>query len=406
MLKKRIIKQGNGVWDILQSFSSSMGTLKNLVAFTTPILLSQDEISRKKRAGVYKKIFYNILFKPNKIKSGDEVRFKKPTQDQIEKLVDVVFEQRLPGIRNQDAFFKGVFLLVNSHYESLLKDLLIYNYQANPEKIVDYKLNINLSDFKKFRTITAAISYFAEDFISREIDGLNLERIKDRLKKEISLEPNLINWELINEIRERRNNIVHRKGKVDDKYILKSKNPFELKLNDQLFISLEYLNKSFFEIQFCGCIIAFNCISKWDKDYELSLIQLFRRVTYWSLVDKELNFVTRIYQYSKRFSPKNSDDKQCLNSIRLDYCIALRDLKSTQKLISELGNITCRSLTPIQKVSFYILKGKFSKALVHFSEAVKARQVTLDVYKEHPVFRVIWENETLNASFLKAFKKS
>ena len=148
-------------------------------------------------------------------KEDTEVEENKATSKEVpvEKLEDFLYQvTRTPKLqdKNFEILSNGAFLILNNHFEYLFADLLTFHFTTNKKVLEEKNISISLNELKNYSTVEEAYN----DILFREVEkillDLSFDEIKNYFKKlDVSLSEKLIDWELINEIRERRHLIVH-----------------------------------------------------------------------------------------------------------------------------------------------------------------------------------------------------
>ena len=295
--------------------------------------------------------------------------------------------------------------MLNNYFEYLFADLLSFHFSNNKNIIEEKNISISLSELKNYSTIDEA----HKDLLFKEIEklllDLNFEEVKDYFKKlDVSLAEESINWNLINEIRERRHLIVHNNSLVNQKYINKSKNIFNFIVGDAVKIEEDYLKNAIDEILFAGSLLIANCWEKWEKEFASDAISEIMVLTFDLLKRKNYNLVIRLCKYvEKNIKPRDENEETYLLHIKFNFCIALKRLEKNKELICELEKIRVINLTPIYKLAKSILSDEIEGVRNTFKQAVIVDQLIIDQYYEWPLFEDLRENIELNEYCLAQF---
>jgi hypothetical protein len=394
------------VHDILESFSRNIRNLEHLLGGILPKALEADANVRSVKNLTYKELVFEILWKPNQIVRNGEKKYKWPNKEQFDKLSEAVFSLRTPPDKDAETLIEGVFLLINSYFEYLLHDLLSYYYEKYPYILESEKVKITIGDLRKFNTIDDAMKTYLAERSAAILSFMQFDDYKKQLlKAKIDLQDKIINWVALKEVRERRNVIVHRKSRVDKKYIDASMNIFNLKIGEKAIISSEYLFYAIQEIQTAGDLLCLNCWEKWDTENQITPIEMFNRICYWSVVDKKYDYVIRIYPYSKRLAAKNQKEANYLMEANFDYLFSLKRLNNLSRLKKELLIYKSRNLSTRYRMLYHIITGNLSSAIKLFAAVKKANQLTLNGYNTWPIFEDIRNDARLHQRALKLLSK-
>lgn len=299
----------------------------------------------------------------------------------------------------------GAFLMLNNYFEYLFADLLSFHFSTKTNIIEEKNISISLSELKNYSSIDEA----HQDLLYREIEklllDLNFEEIKDYFKKlDVHLSEDLINWDLINEIRERRHIIVHNNSIVNRKYITKSKNIFQKNEGEKIEPTSEYLKNAINEVLYAGVILIFNCWGKWDAKRSTDAISEIMDLTFKLLKDKNYNLVLRFATYVEKYiKPKCEKDEGYLLSIRINKCLSLKKMNDSS-LQNEIKNLKVSMLSPIYKVAKMLLEDDLENAKLIFNQVIDVDDILVDQYLEWPLFEDLRNDEEINKHIIELFK--
>lgn len=345
-----------------------------------------------------------------------------------EKGIDAIQEEEPPKIPKEkiDAFFyklhkapkiqtknfeilsNSTFLMLNNYFEFLFADLLSFHFTNNKNIIEEKNISISLSELKNFTTIEEAY----KDLLFKEIEklllDLNFEELKDYFRKlGVSLADDFINWDLINEIRERRHLIVHNNAIVNQKYLNKTKNIFNLNIGDNVNVKNDYLKNAIDEILFAGSLLIFNCWGKWDKNYTSNAISEIVNLTFYLLGRRNYSLVNRVCEYvEKKIKPRNEDEETSFLHIKFNHCISLKRISQKGELKTKLENIRTGNLTPIYKLAKSILIDDFDEVKSIFNQAIIVDNLIIDQYFEWPLFEDLRNNEDFHRFCISQFESN
>jgi hypothetical protein len=289
--------------------------------------------------------------------------------------------------------------MLNNYFEYLFSDLLSYYFKKNSSALGGKKITLSLEELKKYSSINEA----HEDLIYKEVESLllelNFEELKSYFKEKlkIGLEEELINWSFINEIRERRHIIVHNNSIVNNKYLVRTNNPFSLRLNKEALIDNKYFLSAFNEIKVAGVLLCLNCWGNWDKDQTTDAIEEIMDISFQNLKQDNYDFVNKICMYTeKNIRSRNDDEDDCIYRIKFNHCIALKNLGQKDELAKKLSAIKIGALSPIFKIVHNILKDKDIDAVKLLDKAKAVGDLSLEQYQDWPIFKSIRANNELN----------
>lgn len=324
--------------------------------------------------------------------------------------IDTFFYKMLKAPKIQSKNFEilsnSTFLMLNNYFEYLFADLLSFHFTNNKNIIEEKNISISLSELKNFTTIEEAY----KDLLFKEIEklllDLNFEELKDYFKKlGVGLAEDFVNWDLINEIRERRHLIVHNNAIINQKYLNKSKNIFNLNIGDKVNIEKEYLKNAIDEVLFAGALLIFNCWGKWDKNYTSDAISEIVNLTFDSLKRKNYSLVIRTCEFvEKMIKPRNEEEETYFLHIKFNHCIALKRISNKKELNIKLENIKVGNLTPIYKLAKSVLIEDIEGIKNVFNQAIIVDDLIIDQYYEWPLFEDLRNNEDLHKFCLLQFE--
>lgn len=307
--------------------------------------------------------------------------------------------------KNLEILSNSTFLMLNNYYEYLFADLLSFHFTNNNNIIEEKNISISLSELKNFTTIEEAY----KDLLFKEIEklllDLNFEELKNYFKKlDVSLAENYINWNLINEIRERRHLIVHNNGIVNQKYLNKSNNLHNLKIGDSVNVDNDYLKTAIDETLYAGALLIINCWAKWDKEFSSDAVSEIVDLSFECLKKKKYHLVIRLCEYAeKEIKPRNEAEEIYFLNIKINHCIALKELSRTKDLNSKIGNIRFGTLTPIYKLAKSILIDDFKEAQNIFNQAIIVDNLIKDQYLDWPLFENLRNNDEIHKYCISQF---
>ncbi|MBS1776443.1 MAG: hypothetical protein JSS64_09215 [Bacteroidetes bacterium] len=394
--------------DLYHSFINNITSVEVFFMRLAPVAENEDKAIEKERGDYLensmKEVFGDDFENEEK---GEKKEFKISEDDLNKFLYKMQLAPRIPA-KNYGTLTKGAFIMLNNYFEFLFSDLLAYNFRKNTSSIDGKKISISLEDLKKYLSIEEAY----DDLIYKEVEALLLELNFEELKAyfsaklNISLEVDLINWDFINEIRERRHIIIHNNSIVNNKYISRSKNPFKYKLNDEVEISHEYFLNALNEIKLAGVLLCLNCWGSWDKDNTTEAIEEIVNISFYDLKEAKYDFVNKICAYTdKNIKARSDEEDDIIYRIKFNHCIALKRLNKKEELAKKLTTIKTGALSPIFKIAHLTLKDKHKDAVDLIDKAKVADELTIEKYQNWPIFHDIRNDEKLHKKAIEAFEK-
>jgi hypothetical protein len=410
----------SSVENIYKSFYQNIHAIEAFFKRLSPIAETHDKEMQKEINDVVFDAFKEIMGEErwNRLKKAsekqteekDKIDGDKPeeevllTVEEVKRLSVKLARTSKSRPKNYNILAKGAFIMLNNYFEFIFSDLLTYHFTKNSTAMDSKKVSIALVEFKKYTTVEEAY----RDLIYKEVETLllnmNFEELKAYFteKLNIDLEETHIDWNLINEIRERRHIIVHNNSIVNNKYLTRSGNPFNLKLNSEVLIDNDYFTKALRELKLAGSLLIFNCWGNWDKSTTTKAVSELMVLSFDGLKDADYIFSKAICDYTERYvTPKNDEEHDLLFRIKFNNCIALKKLSLHKELERKLNAIKVGALAPIFKIAHLILKGKLEESLQLFSKAKVADELTLDKYYLWPLFDEIRNNKELHLIALK-----
>jgi hypothetical protein len=394
--------------DLYHSFINNITSVEVFFMRLAPVAENEDKVIEKERGDYLENSMKEVFGDEFENEENGEKKEFKISEEVLNKFVyKMQLAPRIPA-KNYGTLTKGAFIMLNNYFEFLFSDLLAYNFRKNTSSIDGKKISISLEDLKKYISIEEAY----EDLIYKEVEALLLELNFEELKAyfsnklNISLEVDLINWDFINEIRERRHIIIHNNSIVNNKYISRSKNPFKYKLNDEVEISHEYFLNALNEIKLAGVLLCLNCWGSWDKDNATEAIEEIVNISFYDLKDAKYEFVNKICAYTdKNIKARSDQEDDIIYRIRFNHCIALKRLNKKEELAKKLTSIKTGALSPIFKIAHLTLKDKHKDAVDLIDKAKIADELTIEKYQDWPIFQDIRSDEKLHKKAIEAFEK-
>lgn len=259
------------------------------------------------------------------------------SKEMILQLATKIQKQPKISAKNYEILSRSSFLMLNNYFEYLLSDLLSYHYNKFQKSLNEKKFGIALKEINEFESIEE----FTRSLITKEVESMMVELSFDELLEhfhknlEIDNERQIIFWDKIRESRERRHLIVHNSSIVNKKYILRTNNPFNLKIGDVIHIDEEYFRNSCKEFLLAGLILSYNSWGKWDKEKSTEAIYEMMSDSFDLLKQNEYLIVSRFTNYCQKIEPRNEEQEDALLRIKFNRLISLKKLGSESELLKE-----------------------------------------------------------------------
>lgn len=353
----------------------------------------------------------NSDFKEVSLDNDEDAVVQKEDSEEMEQIIEEItqeIEYRIKqehniSPRNYELLSRSSFLMLNNYFEYLLADLLNYYYNKFRKSLNDKEFKITLKELTEFENIDEAI----KSLIIKEVESILVEKSFNELlehfekKLSIGLEKDLIDWNKIVEIRERRHLIVHNSSVVNKKYISRTGNPFKYKLGQEISIDSNYFFQALNEFKLAGQLLLFNCWGEWDKNNIDTAIYEIMVQTYEDLKNENFNLVCKTYKFSKRIEPRNEIQEDYLLRVKFNNAIALKKQNLNNDLKIALKDIKIGTATPIFKISFNLLNDNFENIEELFQKAIMLKEINFDQYQEWPIFDFIRCNNEINEKVTK-----
>ncbi|MGY6650108.1 hypothetical protein [Wenyingzhuangia sp. IMCC45574] len=308
--------------------------------------------------------------------------------------------------RNYDILSRSSFLMLNNYFEYLIADLLSYYYNKYKNSLNEKEFKFTLKELNEFDSIEEA----TKDLIIKEVESLIIDKSFNELlehfedKLSISLEKQLIKWDEIIEVRERRHLIVHNSSVVNKKYILRTKNPYDYKIGDIVHIDKDYFFKSWLQFKLAGQLLIFNCWGNWDKDNIDNAIYEIMIQTFEDINSKNYDLVCKTCKYSDQIDPKNEQQEDIILRIKINNAISLKKQNKTNELKQVLKTIKVGTATPLFKIAHNILNDKYDDLEELFNQSVVVDDLNIDWYLEWPIFDFVRDKSELHQKLIKTFQ--
>lgn len=369
----------------------------------------EDESIKEKSKEFFDQALAEITQEMEGIKNndkGDDTITKEEAEIFFKKFARKLGKQPRISPKNYEILSRSSFLMLNNYFEYLIADLLSYYYNKFKNSLNEKEFKFTLKELNEYDTIEEA----TKDLIVKEVESLIIEKSFNELlehfedKLSISLEKDLINWDEIIEIRERRHLIVHNSSIVNKKYISRTKNPYKYQIGDVVHIDKEYFLKSWSQFKLAGQLLIFNCWGNWDKDNIDNAVFQIMIQTFEDLNSRNYDLVCKTCKYSEQIEPKNEDQEDYILRIKVNNAISLKKQNKDSEVKKVLKKIKVGTATPIFKIAHNILSDKHENLEELFTQAIVVDKLSIDSYLEWPIFDFVREKDEINKALLKTFE--
>jgi hypothetical protein len=376
------------------------------------LAVGEDETIKDNSKQFFKEINAQLIAdRKRREKIKKDGNLDKITHDEIsDALLDEITRKlsKQPKIspKNFEILSRGSFLMLNNYFEYLLADLLTFYYNKFQNSLNAKEFKVSLQELNEYETVEEITKHL----ILKEVESLIIEKTFDQLLEHfeksltISLNRELINWQKIIEIRERRHLVVHNSSIVNKKYLSRTNNPYNLKIGDTVDIDNDYFKESFRELKLAGELLIFNCWGKWDVETTDDAIWEILMTAFENLLENDYDSVLKICAYGNQITPKNPNQEDLILRLKFNRCIALKKQNNKSELDKHLKDIPVGTASPIFKIVYQILNDDHRDLVENFKKAIIVDNFIIDHYIEWPIFDFVRENEELNKKLLETFK--
>jgi len=400
-------KKQDSVENILRSFKTNLHSIKFFFNKFGEIAENEDEDALKNAKEFTKEIMEGLgISVDEKGKSKTNKNEEKPNISE-EKLLEITRKlKKRPKLSAQNfgILSSSSFLMLNNYFEYLIADLLTYHYSKFKDTLNSKEFKISLQEINEYETVEE----LEKHLIFKEVETMLIEMSFDSLIKHfktkfnISSNEEIVNWDIINECRERRHIIVHNASVINKKYLSRTNNPENKKVGDKLSISKEYFQKVFLEIKLAGLLLSYDCWGNWDSEKATSAIKNMLVESFDSLNENNIDFCFRLTSYIKKIKARDEVQEDLLMRAKFNLCIALKNQEKTTELNKTLKTIKVGTSTPLFKLAHAILSEKTEKIILELIEqSFKLDEISYDTYKEWPMFEFTRKKKKLNTQIEK-----
>lgn len=307
---------------------------------------------------------------------------------------------------NYQVLSNGTFIMFNNYFESLIKNILTFYYVKNIKSLNNKEFKVSLKEINEHDTIEELNKFL----VYREVEKMLFEKSFDELLKhfeselKINLERDIIDWDFINEMRERRHIIVHNSSKINKKYIVKSKNPYNYEIGDVVTIDKEYFEKCYHECLLSAAIMVYNCMKKWDKDNLHLFAAIISKHSYNFLKVGKFYYVEKLFNFCKKSEGKSKIEDQALFfNVKINYCISLKKKGNDNELKKALSALSIGNKSIEYKIAHKILSDNHIDLVKYMKKAITIGEIKKENYFDWPLFDFIKADIGLNEEILNLF---
>jgi len=403
---------------IIDSFTNNLDSIRVFVSNVEPIVIAYDEHVSERMAtikGGIKEIITrgrtvtdNVSNIPIKKMEIPKERVEQAVEDIMNVLMDY---KKLPRITmaQVELLYKSSFVMLISFFDYLLYDIIHCYYKMYPERLPDKDLSINLSELKLCADLDEAIDVILNNKVDSIIrEGLKKQKAFFKKTLQINLKVKIINWDIINEVIERRNIVVHSNSIVDKKYLrnvnfsVVPEKRTAIKEGGKLSVTSEYFKRAYDEILIAGVVLIQSFWRKWMKDdldnADTSLIASIFEL----LVREEWSITERIGIFSKDIKVYDAASRHILD---INYCQSLKWQGKKTELSAELKKFDESNLSPREKVALSALKGDKEGFYKNVEKAVAIGKLTEEDFRNWPLFRELRQDVEYDERIKKAFSQ-
>jgi len=394
--ENRVEKKGRDFDSIHNNFVKNLENLKLFVNNLTPIALKHDKRFKDNLENAGKKLakICGIPLQADTNKSQVKLKLTEKKKNQIESLLRKIPQLASRSIipANTELLYKSSFVILISHFDFLISDLIRYYHRTYPDNLSGKEVSISFNELKAFDDIPEVLDYL----INKEVEKILYSNLEDQKKYfktylKVDLKESIIPWNRINEATERRHIIVHNNDIINRRYLknadvsaMPSETTPQLKEGQKIGIGRDYLLTIFDEIFLAGIILIQSCWRKWKKDSIANADDILIQTIYEALSEERWPIAQRLGLYSKECEVSNEQKRLYLD---INYCQSLKWSGNGEQLIKELEKFDITSLRPIYLVAYYALKSDIKSFYKRVPDAIMIDNMDLNKFLEWPLFR-------------------
>ncbi len=289
--------------------------------------------------------------------------------------------RRAPG---QGALLRrGALITLLSYFEALISDLIQLYYSMYPARLSkDKTLSLDT-----LRTIgPTGIGDIEKHLAADEADGAQLDYFAKRLNLSLAfLDPER---DLLTEVVQRRNLIVHNQGIVNRQYLSNVADglieEYAATEGETLPVTGRYVDAAVDTVYTVGASLIQLCWRKWDKaTAERADYEIVHELLYKSLRAERFQLVARI---AERLKNIDYDKEKWAKMAIVNRAIALRELGRTREMEQVLSLRDWSASSRDYRLALHALRNEEEELYALLPRAVAAGDVTRRNLEEWPVF--------------------
>ena len=396
-------KKENSVESILRTFKDNLHSVDFFFRKFGDIAENEDEGAMNTSFEYIKEAFTKVGIQLDNEKEEQN----SINEDKLEKLAKILKKKPKFSVQNFNILSSSSFLMLNNYFEYLIADLLSYHYNKYKDTLNSKEFKVSLKEMAEYETIED----LEKHLILKEVETLLVELSFDGLlnhfktKFNISLNEDIINWDIINECRERRHLIVHNASIINKKYITRTNNPENKKIGDKITIDKEYFQKVFNEIKLAGLLLSYECWGSWEKDKATKANRDMLDESFENLLQNNIASCDKITAYISKIEARNEEQEDFLMRAKFNRSIALKKQSKKTELNKILATIKVGTSTPLFKLAHAVLSEKNDNTILELiDQSNKLNDIDFDSYSEWPLFEFIRDKKELNEKIVEKLK--
>lgn len=395
--------------EILNNYISNIEALRTYVSCVEPILISNGEESLKCDKNVLLFIVSNLaksLKEDDTIKGSFGENIEKLIQENEEKLNDaselrksiktrkvISFMDSLLVYGKQfDVLFQGSLISLIVYFELLISKLLTLHIKKYP-KILNSK-TLSLEEIYQFGSIDDAQKYL----IDKEVEDIMRGSFNKWYKflsetVKLPLECININKDLMVEIFQRRNLIVHNDGIVNSIYLKNVSDELilNLKKGDKISVEKNYLINSIDLLEKVGIQILLNYWLKGEKN-GIKRIQILIDIAYELLLKEKWESCIVFYEHLLDEEQISSSDRIIC---KINYWLCMKSIGNIEVVMSEIEKTDLSATRQYFLLGVYALKDDYDE-FFKLLDKLYPHEIDIDSIKEWPILNNIRETDMYN----------
>jgi hypothetical protein len=375
---------------ILSTFGHNIESLRIYAADLKPIAERKDKDVMTRMHQVTTAICRIMHINPKSPPQKKPVHVKM-TKQQAAQIAQLA--QTLPRFSHpqQHLLYKSSFVMLVSHFDYLLADLMRCHFQLFPDAL-PAKLEVSVVELKKWADISDGI----EQLLNKEVESVTYRNFDDQLKYlsdklNIRVPDKVVDWDIIKEGILRRNIIVHNDGKANKRYLshrlglVLPKECGSFAEHQRLVVSPEYFTTVLHEVLVAGIILSQCAWRQWHADDADTADKALIAILYDLLKQERWVAAEKIGLASRQMGIKNNNQRLYIN---INYLQALKWQGKTQQLKSEIAKIDLSALSPIFVLAFAALQSDSKKFYSYIPRVIASGdQLTRADFMEWPLFK-------------------